>query len=130
MVVMMMMVMMVMMVVIITILLLRRAAQEKPTSARYSGIRWPCPSRSPTLRLVSASCVLQVLDFEEHFFFVKYIHSFLLLCGLFLSPVKPKVDEDKAEDVDNDGDDGDDDAEVLEDEEDGKDAEVVEGEEV
>ena len=37
---------------------------------------------------------------------------------MFLSPVKPKVEEDKAEDVDNDGDDGDDDAEVVEDEED------------
>ena len=37
---------------------------------------------------------------------------------MFLSPVKPKVDEDKAEDVDNDGDDGDDDVDVIEDEED------------
>lgn len=56
--------------------------------------------------------------------------SFLLLCGLFLSPVKPKVEEDRAEDVDNDGDDGDDDVEVFEDEEDEEDVEVVEDEEV
>ena len=40
---------------------------------------------------------------------------------MFLSPVKPKVDEDKAEDFDNDGDDGDD--------EDEEDVQVVEGEE-
>ena len=49
---------------------------------------------------------------------VRYIVNCLLLCGLFLSPVKPKVEEDRAEDVDNDGDDGDDDVEVFEDEED------------
>ena len=49
---------------------------------------------------------------------VRYIDNCLLLCGLFLSPVKPKVEEDKAEDVDNDGDDGDDDVDVIEDEED------------
>ena len=38
------------------------------------------------------------------------------------------MDEDKAEDVDNDGDDGDDDVEVFEDEEDEEDVEVVEDE--
>ena len=61
---------------------------------------------------------------------VRYIVNCLLLCGLFLSPVKPKVEEDRAEDVDNDGDDGDDDVEVFEDEEDEEDVEVVEDEEV
>ena len=54
---------------------------------------------------------------------ITYIDNFLLLCGLFLSPVKPKGEEDKAEDFDNDGDDG------NEDEEDKEDVEVVEGEE-
>ena len=49
---------------------------------------------------------------------------------MFLSPVKPKVDEDKAEDVDNDGDDGDDDVDVIEDEETEEDLVVVEDEEV
>ena len=61
---------------------------------------------------------------------VRYIVNCLLLCGLFLSPVKPKVEEDRAEDVDNDGDDGDDDVEVFEDEEDEEDVEVIEDEEV
>ena len=39
------------------------------------------------------------------------------------------MDEDKAEDVDNDGDDGDDDGDVIEDEEDEEDVVIVEDEE-